>query len=268
MRIVAGVPENRRWGILVVELYAGSGTHGIQVAKTLKQVVKVHEGHNFRERRSGPTGVDAPKKRPPIMLLSIDILNVESLGGQSLVVDARGLTPRTLAILKTKMPNMVVVLLASPPCTAYSKANTTGVRDLLGANALVQVVKDMHECLGAVCTVMENPAWPSLLPRRPIAGFLPATCEVNYCAHGGIFFKKTQLWSGPDPFSLVANKFKASLCKGKRKCQIMLWSEESQTWKHPSWTGTSLAERQAIPAPLSRAIGGAIGHYMNTVGMW
>jgi hypothetical protein len=34
-------------------------------------------------------------------------------------------------------------------------------------------------------------------------------------------------------------------------------------WKHPKWEGTTLEERQA-----SRAVGGAIGTSMNSVGKW
>lgn len=84
---------------------------------------------------------------------------------------------------------MAIVLLASPPCQEYSKANTKpGPRDLAGADALGKIVYDCHEHLQAMCTVMENPAYPGHLPSRPVAGFLPKTCELNYCAHGGIFF--------------------------------------------------------------------------------
>jgi hypothetical protein len=120
---------------------------------------------------------------------------------------------------------------------------------------------------------MENPAWPGLLPRREVSGFLPHTCEINYCAHGGQFKKKTQLWSGPTPFSLTRYKFKARLCQGAEKCPITVWvpsmdPEEEGKWKHPKWEGTTLEERQAIPYQVSRAVGGAIGTYMNSVGKW
>jgi hypothetical protein len=97
------------------------------------------------------------------------------------------------------------------------------------------------------------------------------TCEINYCAHGGQFWKKNpavEHWSGPPPFNLTRYKFKAKLCKGEEECPIMLWEPMAGEWKHPQWEGTTLEERQAIPYQVSRAVGGAIGTYMNSVGTW
>lgn len=206
-----------------------------------------------------------PKRRPVVSLLSVDKQQTVSRG-TTLVVDARGLTAGNLALLKEKLPNMAVVLLASPPCTAYSKVHTTGTRDLVGADALVDVVRVCHEQLRDVCPVMENPAAPSLLPLREVTGFLEPACEVNYCAHGGMFFKKTQLWSGPARFNLLAHGFQPHLCAGQGVCPIMLWDAFEKQWVHPQWVGTSLLDRQSIPPQLSRSIGGAIGAFLNSVG--
>lgn len=158
---------------------------------------------------------------------------------------------------------MAVVLLAFPPCNAYRKVHTTGTRDLVGADALVDVVRVCHKQLQAVCTVMENPAAPSLLPLQEVAGFLEPACEVNYCAHGGMFFKKTQLWSGPG--SICWHMGFSLLFAGLGVCPIMLWDAFEKQWVHPQWVGTSLLDRQSIPPQLSRSIGGAIGAFLNPV---
>jgi hypothetical protein len=86
------------------------------------------------------------------------------------------------------------------------------------------------------------------------------------CAHGGMFFKKTQLWSGPAPFTLTGNGFQPRLCAGQGVCPITLWDAFDQQWVHPQWVGTSLTERQSTPQQLSRGIGRAIGACMNSVG--
>jgi hypothetical protein len=157
------IRQDNRWGVLVVELYSGCGNHSRHVARALRQVLYVQEGDNFRLRR-GPVGEVTAKRRPPVVVLSID--RKAHPAGTSLVVDARGLTAENLGKLKAKMPNMVVILLASPPCIAYSTVNTTGVRDLELADDLVRVVQACHETLGPVCTIMENPAAPGLLSER------------------------------------------------------------------------------------------------------
>ena len=115
---------------------------------------------------------------------------------------------------------------------------------------------------------MENPAAPGLLPGREVAGFLPNTCVLNYCAHGGMFFKATQLWSGTtrpvrNGFSRTGQSFKAMTCKGQGECPIVLYDAHIQEWLHPQWEGTSVVERQAIPPQVSRAVGGAMGKFLN-----
>ncbi len=256
---------DKRWGIVVMELYAGCGQHGRIVARTLRQLLSLKEADNGRVKRAVTS--DPKKHRPPVLLLSIDKL--PGALGTTLVVDARGLNAANLALLKGKFPHMAVVLLASPPCQEYSHGNTKpGPRDLVGADTLVKVVHECHQRLSAVCTVMENPAWPGLLPGRNVAKFLRSTCVLHYCAHGGMFHKPTQLWSGTTKplrkgFSLQEHGFKAMTCKGRGECPILLYDAHDEEWLHPQWEGTKLAERQVIPPQVSRAVGGAIASFIN-----
>lgn len=261
--IESTIRQDKRWGVVIMDMFSGCGRHGRYTARSLKQVLslKAFAKQDGEGRRKGPL----MQRRPPVVLVTIDKLR--STEGTSLVIDARGLNKENISLLRGKFPNMMVVLLASPPCTEYSMAKTVGVRDLEGADALVRVVRACHIGLAPVCTVMENPAHPSLLPSRGVSTFLPNTCVLNYCAHGGMFFKKTQVWSGPKRFSLQEQGFCAKLCGGQEVCPIMLLDGGSGTWQHPEWMGTSLEERQSIPPQLSRSIGGAIGNYINS-GVW
>ena len=96
-----------------------------------------------------------------------------------------------------------------------------------------------------------------------VAKFLKASCVVHYCSYGGQFFKPTQLWSGPAPFSLEESGFVPGLCGGATRCRIMVQDVETRRWRHPEWEGTSLSARQAIPSSLSYSVGHAICVYLN-----
>ncbi len=91
---------------------------------------------------------------------------------------------------------------------------------------------------------------------------------MNYCAYGGKFFKKTQLWTGPDGFDLAGNGFEAALCAGKGinggvRCHLTGLNMLTGLWVHPKWEGTRLEDREAIPFALSRALGCAIASYLS-----
>jgi hypothetical protein len=147
-------------------------------------------------------------------------------------------------------------------------ANTTGKRNLGLADTLVAVVERMHVNMAAVVTVMENPARPGKLPGRAVAGFLQEAVEVDYCAYGGRFFKRTQLWCGPAAFDLVKEGFQARNCAGGRRagelgCPLLGENPNTGKYLHPAWEGTALGEREAIPFALSRAIGIVIAKFLS-----
>ena len=65
------------------------------------------------------------------------------------------------------------IILASPPCEVYSRANTTGKVDevsLKAADELVSCIFLFKEHLGAVATVVENPS-TGRLPNRSVSTF-------------------------------------------------------------------------------------------------
>jgi hypothetical protein len=82
---------------------------------------------------------------------------------------------------------------ASPPCTHYSRARTTGgPRDLEGSDRLVAKCLDLCAELGAPF-VMENPFTGLLKTRDAVAG-IPMRV-VDYCKYGAPYRKRTSLWT-------------------------------------------------------------------------
>ena len=63
-------------------------------------------------------------------------------------------------------PNYFDVIWASPPCTEYSRAKTTGVRDIEGANEVVQRTLDILEYFEPTYWLIENP--PNRFIKRSI----------------------------------------------------------------------------------------------------
>lgn len=256
-----------REGVVVLELYSGCGQHGDIVASQLRENLWLpphgtsrHRARKCAKAPSDPRGT-AGMTRAIVTLITVDS-NPSS--NATLTFDARGLSDSNLALLRSKIPNKIVVLLSSPPCTAYSVANTTGYRDLVGADELVEVVKRVHYGLACECTVVENPGTGLLVHRDVINNFLPNQSMVNYCSHGSAYFwKLTCLWSGG--FKLEDYGFAPRLCGGRGKCPIMFFDRDTRKWVHPPWTGTSLRTRQSIPGGLSREIGIAVCNFLNTL---
>ena len=87
-------------------------------------------------------------------------------------------------------------LWASPPCTFYSIARTTGPpADLEAADRLVQKCLDLATELG-VPFVMENP-WTGKLKSRAVVAGIPMR-TVDYCMYGAPYRKRTALWTNTE----------------------------------------------------------------------
>ena len=84
---------------------------------------------------------------------------------------------------------------ASPCCTHYSKARTTGgPRDMEGADALVSKVLEIIDYFGETAAwALENPS-TGLLPTRDIVRGLPST-NTTYCKYGYPYRKLTTIWN-------------------------------------------------------------------------
>ena len=83
---------------------------------------------------------------------------------------------------------------ASPPCTMYSKARTSGDGgDLESSDALVQKVLEIAEALGNPPLFVENP-WTGSLKTRGLLDDLTLR-RVDYCKYGMPYRKRTAIWT-------------------------------------------------------------------------
>ena len=90
------------------------------------------------------------------------------------------------------------VIWASPPCTQYSHAKRTGIRDIEGANKIVEktieIIKELHPKIW----IIENPQ-TGLLKKQPFMfGFHFE--DVSYCKYGYPYRKQTRFWNNLEGF--------------------------------------------------------------------
>lgn len=145
---VVGTTEK---GIAVLELYSGCGHHGDIISTVLKETLCDSDGH-----------------RPHVTLLRVDN-KVAGIGNPEIGADITTATCADIQKLKLRYPNKRWIVIASPPCEAYSKANTTGdtsEQALALADAKVLQVQNFIENLEATLGVLENPGTGRLKSRK------------------------------------------------------------------------------------------------------
>ena len=94
---------------------------------------------------------------------------------------------------KVYEPKQFDVIWASPPCTEYSKAKTVGVRDIEGANKVVQRTLDILEYFEPKFFILENPQTGLLKDQLMMYGM--SFQDVDYCKYGMFYRKRTRLWN-------------------------------------------------------------------------
>ena len=85
------------------------------------------------------------------------------------------------------------VVWASPPCTEYSRAKTTGIRDIAGANEIVEKTLDILEYFEPTFWIIENPQTGLLKDQLCMWG-IPFK-DVDYCRYGLPYRKRTRIWN-------------------------------------------------------------------------
>ena len=88
----------------------------------------------------------------------------------------------------------IVAIHASPPCTAFSRVNTTGVRDIEGGSRNVKKALKIIKYVRPDIWTLENPV--GLLKDQPfMRPFEKYKNTTSYCKWGRAYKKPTNIWS-------------------------------------------------------------------------
>ena len=147
------------------------------------------------------------------------------------------------------------IIWASPPCTEYSQAKTTGIRLLELADELVQAARYVIRELRPAYWFIENPRGrePHALRFRDIMADLEDyRREVTYCHYGCPYRKPTNIWTN-------APVRKLRFCSAQDPCRMVRvtgsHAETAQAGPHgPQQQGVSAELTGSIPRPLMRVL--------------
>lgn len=138
---------------------------------------------------------------------------------------------------------------ASPPCTMYSIARTTGKlpRDIEGSNKLVQRVLDVIAYYKPTIAFLENPASGSL-KNQPMMQDL-TSFVVHYCMYEPSwgYRKSTQIWQlGKEHIP----NFIPKICTKMQRCECFKNGRHPNTFAGKRTTKVPLEQRYKIPQTL------------------
>ena len=88
---------------------------------------------------------------------------------------------------------------SSPPCTEYSRAKTTGIRNIEYANSIVLKTIEIIKYFNPKYYVIENPQ-TGLLKNQEFMNELDYF-DVDYCKYGFNYRKRTRLWNNIDKWN-------------------------------------------------------------------
>ena len=134
------------------------------------------------------------------------------------------------------------IVWASPPCTQYSKAKSRGVRDIDGANKIVEKTIEIINYFNCQYWFIENPQTGLLKNQSFMKDFDYVDCD--YCMYGKPYRKRTRFWTNKKCELLMCNKECGSFVNGKHvgSCGNGLVKYSNKSY--------SLQEKYSIPEKL------------------
>lgn len=133
-------------------------------------------------------------------------------------------------------PGYFDIIWASPPCTEYSRAKTTGGRDLESADKIVKRTLSIIRYLRPKHWFLENPGGGGMLDKRSfMIPYQKYKNRCTYCHYGTLFKKPTNIWTNLKGLNL-RHCSGDDICPYKRKhnkhaqtAQISEWSRYSKS---------------------------------------
>ena len=126
---------------------------------------------------------------------------------------------------KIYQPKHFDVIWSSPPCTEYSIAKTTGIRNIEYANRIVLKTIEIIEYLKPKYYIIENPQ-TGLLKKQSFMFNIPYA-DIDYCKYGMLYRKRTRLWNNltnwtPKPLCNkdCGNIEKINIKKQRKECLV------------------------------------------------
>lgn len=198
-----------------------------------------------------------------VLTCSAATVDIEEEWEPSICMDITQWDSTHTNMLKTMHKGCVFIIWASPPCEEYSRAKTTGVRDIERADNCVRAVFRIKEQLQAPVLVVENPATGILAKRNnSLMDPVPFHHKVDYCQYGTLHRKETMLWSN---IKLTDYGFVCRTCRGYDECMGMMKYKPTSRYRHIAHYDDLLKDynlRIQVPGQLIASVFRAIENYM------